>query len=216
MCGGGSGGGRIFSGSKGNTNPTWGGGDYNPNFSNQGGPGWGSGGMPGYSYGRSPVNNGGWTGNNNSGGSNQPSWNPAYDALQSHQPPSGFIYDKSYNPEDNGGRYAYRGYDGVMRYPSSSNNRWDFDRHWRPGSSPAAPTPTAPPAPTPAANPQYWGDLEQQWTQFSADPRDFAPGTDMAQAKLNFMNAGGMNPTGSVMTNPYYDDTGVNYAPGPM
>jgi hypothetical protein len=209
MCGGGGGGGRLVSGSQyaRKSNPSWGGGGYNPDFSNQGGPGWGFGGMPGYS--NNSSNNGSNWGNNNWGNNsnNQPAWNPAYDALQSHQPPAGFVYDKSYNPEDNGGRYSYKGYDGVMRTPSSSNNRWDFDRHWRPGSSQPAATPTPTPTPTPApiANPQYWGTLEQQWADFSANPADWAPGTDMNQAKLNFMNAGGMNPTGSVLTNPYYD-----------
>jgi hypothetical protein len=59
----------------------------------------------------------------------------------------------------------------------------------------AAPVPQAPP------QPQYWGDLESQWLKYSANPADFAPGTDMAQAKLNFMNAGGYGYTpGAQMT----------------
>lgn len=82
-----------------------------------------------------------------------------------------------------------RNYPGFNSYVS-------YLRSLLPGLSGQTPPPgggsTPPP---PAQEPRYWGDLESQWRQYSADPDSFAPGTDMAQARLNFMNAGGYGMT---------------------
>jgi hypothetical protein len=105
-----------------------------------------------------------------------------------------------------GGNQGWTGLDGKWR--SAEDHKANNYQPPVSGPSPTpgpGPTPTPTPTPTPIANPQYWGTLEQQWADFSANPADWAPGTDMNQAKLNFMNAGGFNPTGSVLTNPYYD-----------
>jgi hypothetical protein len=111
-----------------------------------------------------------------------------------------------------GGQHGWTGQDGKWRTAEEhkANNYQPPVSGPSPTPGPGpTPTPTTPtPTPTPA-NPVYWQDLESQWLDFSRNPADFAPGTDMAQAKLNFMNAGGMNPTGSVLTNPYYDPYGI-------
>jgi hypothetical protein len=86
---------------------------------------------------------------------------------------------------------------GHTFYPNSKytpeqwvnwHNRREAERNGTSG------TPT--PAPAPQLNPQFWGDLESQWNAFSANPAQWAPGTDMNAAKLAFMQAGGYDTVG--------------------
>jgi hypothetical protein len=67
-------------------------------------------------------------------------------------------------------------------------------------TTPKPTTPATPTAPTRFSLGQF-GDLDRQWQLYARDPDSFAPGTDMVQARMNFMNAGGYQmPSNAMIT----------------